>query len=132
MAAELAGEATFALETAVWTLAHETNLEPTGGESQGQARRGNHSSGRLLPTRCRMKLSTGRPYRHVCTAGAGRGETSQRRIAGRRKCRRGLEMAIGAPGFEPGTSCSQSRRATGLRHTPKLLCTNVLLRLAVA
>lgn len=25
---------------------------------------------------------------------------------------------IGAPGFEPGTSCSQSRRATGLRHTP--------------
>ena len=26
--------------------------------------------------------------------------------------------AIGAPGFEPGTSCSQSRRATGLRHTP--------------
>ena len=27
--------------------------------------------------------------------------------------------AIGAPGFEPGTSCSQSRRATGLRHAPK-------------
>jgi hypothetical protein len=25
---------------------------------------------------------------------------------------------IGAPGFEPGTSCSQSRRATGLRHAP--------------
>ena len=25
---------------------------------------------------------------------------------------------VGAPGFEPGTSCSQSRRATGLRHTP--------------
>ncbi len=25
---------------------------------------------------------------------------------------------IGAPGFEPGTFCSQSRRATGLRHTP--------------
>jgi hypothetical protein len=22
------------------------------------------------------------------------------------------------PGFEPGTSCSQSRRATKLRHTP--------------
>ena len=29
------------------------------------------------------------------------------------------EEPIGAPGFEPGTSCSQSRRATGLRHTPK-------------
>ncbi len=25
---------------------------------------------------------------------------------------------IGAPGFEPGTSCSQSRRATELRHAP--------------
>ena len=26
--------------------------------------------------------------------------------------------AVGAPGFEPGTSCSQSRRATKLRHAP--------------
>jgi hypothetical protein len=26
---------------------------------------------------------------------------------------------IGAPGFEPGTSCSQSRRATKLRHAPR-------------
>ena len=31
--------------------------------------------------------------------------------------RKAVEL-IGAPGFEPGTSCSQSRRATGLRHTP--------------
>jgi len=29
-----------------------------------------------------------------------------------------LRNPVGAPGFEPGTSCSQSRRATGLRHTP--------------
>jgi hypothetical protein len=29
-----------------------------------------------------------------------------------------VACSIGAPGFEPGTSCSQSRRATGLRHTP--------------
>jgi hypothetical protein len=28
---------------------------------------------------------------------------------------------IGAPGFEPGTSCSQSRRATRLRHAPSPL-----------
>jgi hypothetical protein len=28
------------------------------------------------------------------------------------------EKRIGAPGFEPGTSCSQSRRATRLRHAP--------------
>ena len=27
---------------------------------------------------------------------------------------------VGAPGFEPRTSCSQSRRATGLRHAPTL------------
>ena len=26
---------------------------------------------------------------------------------------------VGAPGFEPGTSCSQSRRDTGLRYAPK-------------
>ena len=28
---------------------------------------------------------------------------------------------VGAPGFEPGTSCSQSRRDTGLRYAPKYL-----------
>ncbi len=27
-------------------------------------------------------------------------------------------IVVGAPGFEPGTSCSQSRRATELRHAP--------------
>ena len=26
---------------------------------------------------------------------------------------------VGAPGFEPGTSCSQSRRDTGLRYAPR-------------
>ena len=30
----------------------------------------------------------------------------------------GRVSEIGAPGFEPGTSCSQSRRATRLRHAP--------------
>ena len=28
--------------------------------------------------------------------------------------------SVGAPGFEPGTSCSQSRRDTGLRYAPKM------------
>ena len=28
-------------------------------------------------------------------------------------------FAIGAPGFEPGTSCAQGRRATGLRYAPR-------------
>jgi hypothetical protein len=28
-------------------------------------------------------------------------------------------MSVGAPGFEPGTSCSQSRRDTGLRYAPR-------------
>ncbi len=27
---------------------------------------------------------------------------------------------VGETGFEPATSCSQSRRATGLRHSPTL------------
>src|SRR5262249_33669004 len=30
----------------------------------------------------------------------------------------GDRAQIGAPGFEPGTSCSQSTRATRLRHAP--------------
>jgi hypothetical protein len=29
-----------------------------------------------------------------------------------------MTCRVGAPGFEPGTSCSQSRRATRLRHAP--------------
>ena len=37
----------------------------------------------------------------------------------------GIRVTIGAPGFEPGTSCSQSRRATGLRHTPSLPANNL-------
>ena len=32
----------------------------------------------------------------------------------------GLNRQVGAPGFEPGTSCSQSRRDTGLRYAPKV------------
>ena len=32
-------------------------------------------------------------------------------------CERGFEM-VGATGFEPATSCSRSRRATGLRYAP--------------
>ena len=34
---------------------------------------------------------------------------------------------VGEPGFEPGASCSQSRRATGLRHSPILLFYTILL-----
>ena len=32
----------------------------------------------------------------------------------------GPHWQVGAPGFEPGTSCSQSRRDTGLRYAPKV------------
>ena len=31
-----------------------------------------------------------------------------------------LNLLVGARGFEPPTSCSQSRRATGLRYAPTL------------
>lgn len=31
-------------------------------------------------------------------------------------------LFVGAPGFEPGTPCSQSRCATGLRYAPKIAC----------
>jgi hypothetical protein len=29
-----------------------------------------------------------------------------------------IEFLVGETGFEPATSCSQSKRATGLRHSP--------------
>jgi hypothetical protein len=29
-----------------------------------------------------------------------------------------LKRLVGAPGFEPGTSCAQGKRATRLRHAP--------------
>ena len=31
-----------------------------------------------------------------------------------------LKVLVGAAGFEPATSCSQSRRATRLRHAPNV------------
>ncbi len=30
----------------------------------------------------------------------------------------GIRRLVGAPGFEPGTSCAQGKRATRLRHAP--------------
>ena len=39
---------------------------------------------------------------------------------GHTKVRRGASLLVGVRGFEPPTSCSQSRRATGLRYTPNI------------
>lgn len=36
--------------------------------------------------------------------------------------RRRQKTMVGAPGFEPGTSCSQSRRAAKLRYAPQAAC----------
>src|SRR5205814_10626306 len=53
-----------------------------------------------------------------------------------RKALQGPNLSVGAPGFEPGTSCSQSRRDTGLRYAPRAsqciraLTRNQLQRLA--
>lgn len=43
-----------------------------------------------------------------------RRRTEGRRLSNRRPC----PPDIGVPGFEPGISCSQSRRVTRLRYTP--------------
>jgi hypothetical protein len=39
----------------------------------------------------------------------------------RARQRKWLKLLVGARGFEPPTSCSQSRRATGLRYAPTLV-----------
>ena len=47
----------------------------------------------------------------------------RRKYAQKRRPQRdalGPDRQVGAPGFEPGTSCSQSRRDTGLRYAPKV------------
>ena len=33
-----------------------------------------------------------------------------------------LKSLVGAPGFEPGASCAQGRRATRLRYAPTMTC----------
>jgi hypothetical protein len=33
-----------------------------------------------------------------------------------------LKDLVGAPGFEPGASCAQGRRATRLRYAPTVKC----------
>ena len=45
-------------------------------------------------------------------------------------CFRPAGCQIGAPGFEPGTSWSQTRRATGLRHAPLYMSYNNLTALS--
>lgn len=50
-----------------------------------------------LEGRCSIRLSYGRPVRNATSAATG---------------------MVGVEGFEPPTSCSQSRRATRLRYTP--------------
>jgi hypothetical protein len=37
------------------------------------------------------------------------------------------ELVVGAPGFEPGTSCAQGRRATRLRYAPTMNTSSILL-----
>src|SRR5437764_12366151 len=37
-----------------------------------------------------------------------------------------VKNLVGARGFEPPTSCSQSRRATSLRHAPKMAANDTL------
>jgi hypothetical protein len=37
-----------------------------------------------------------------------------------------VKQLVGAPGFEPGASCAQGRRATRLRYAPTVKCTFIL------
>ena len=62
-----------------------------------------------LEGRCSIRLSYGRSYRISRTARLCQ-ISPQIKTCG---------MLVGEEGFEPPTSCSQSRRATRLRYTPK-------------
>ena len=75
---------------------------------------------RPLPEAMKERLGALGAY-HLLTTSGGRSGTigSWRLLSG------GLQPGheapaemVGVPGFEPGASCSQSRRATVLRHTP--------------
>ena len=87
-------------------LAHETPPSPPGLEGRCSIQM---SYGRVV---MRSRRSNYAPYRQF-----------QLRWANRRNANGALgapqlEKMVGVIGFEPTTSCSQSKRATGLRHTP--------------
>jgi site-specific recombinase XerD len=75
-----------------------------------------------LPTDTRADARPAAPFvtRLLPTPRKGRAPSTRRGAVG--KDPRGLKNKrwVGARGFEPPTSCSQSRRATRLRHAPKL------------
>ena len=48
----------------------------------------------------------------------------------RKRSPKRIETLVGVIGFEPTTSCSQSKRATGLRYTPKTATKLRILRVA--
>jgi hypothetical protein len=43
-----------------------------------------------------------------------------------------LKDLVGAPGFEPGASCAQGRRATRLRYAPTLVTSMILLHFSTS
>ena len=53
--------------------------------------------------------------------------TMQSKLIGKKKIQEVLNLFVGVAGFEPTTFCSQSRRDTGLRYTPKILYQTHLL-----
>ena len=67
-------------------------------------------------------MSAGEPGAKRGSRGEGRGslsrETAQKQTRNRSKSRDFVGEVVGAPGFGPGTSCAQGRRATRLRYAP--------------
>ena len=69
-----------------------------------------HQEENAAPGRARERRSSHR------TSGTVGGAAEKENVRSRRP--RIGRFAIGAPGFEPGTSCSRSKRATRLRFAP--------------
>ena len=86
--------------------------------------RASSSRGRYRPSNCARRSASIRPAESAPPAGPGRADRRTLRSPGRPVAVvSGVALdvgvpVVGAPGFEPRTSCSQSRRATKLRHAP--------------
>lgn len=123
-----------------WILHHEVCLPSAGAKSSADNRRLKRPSNyRQRPVSCAWNRFSKKPAASgIGTAIVYRPRRQGRRNTGKEARERANKLPakfklfrmVGAAGFEPATSCSQSRRATRLRYAPsyfklRRLCFNL-------